>query len=239
MNYNVFHKKTKVQDKLIGESNFTYHLILGVLNRYLKSDYKVLDIGCGAGTLCLYVASKGNKVLGVDVSRKAIDSAVASANKLQLKNTKFELVNFPEKTPSGKYDFVILTEVIEHLKDDQKALRKIYDLLKKNGLLLLSTPSLNAPLYRIGYAKKFDREVGHLRRYNSEKLLDLLTDAGFKIEYINRNEGVLRNFLFLNPTAGKSIRFLRSFIARSVTAIDNLIIPVFGESDIMIVAKKI
>lgn len=239
MNYNVFHKKTKSQNKIIEEDNFTYHLILSVLNQYLKSDSKVLDIGCGAGTLCLYLASKGNKVLGIDISKKAVSNANVSARKLRLKNVKFEVVNFPKRSPEGEYDFIIFTEVIEHLKDENKALQTINKLLSRGGFLFISTPSENAPLYRIGYAKKFDTEVGHLRRYNSERLRNLLTDSGFKIEYINKNEGIIRNFLFLNPVAGKSIRFLKSFVGRTVTAIDNLTIPVFGESDIMIVAKKI
>lgn len=239
MNYNVFHGKTKSQNRIIKEDNFTYHLILSVLNQYLKSDSKVLDIGCGAGTLCLYLASKGNEVLGIDISKKAVDSANDGADKLRLKNVRFEVINFPNKAPQGKYDFIIFTEVVEHLKDEEKALRIINKLLNRNGILFISTPSENAPLYRVGYAKKFDKEVGHLRRYNSERLTDLLTDTGFKIDYINKNEGFIRNFLFLNPVAGKSIRFLKSFIGRTVTAIDNLTIPVFGESDIMIVARKI
>ena len=70
----MYHQKTKAQHKIIDEGNFTYRVILSIINKYLKGTKKVLDIGCGAGTLDFYLANKGHNVTGIDISEKAIEA---------------------------------------------------------------------------------------------------------------------------------------------------------------------
>ncbi len=240
MNYDRFHKSSSVQKKLIGDYNFTYRLILESINKYLEKSDKVLDIGCGVGTLCLYCANKGNNVLGIDISDKAIESSRESTNFLKLKKARFETVNFPEENPSGKFDFVILTEVLEHLKDDELAIKKIHLLLNKNGRVLISTPSQSAPLNKIGYAREFDKKVGHFRRYKLDQLTNLLNKEGFTILESQKIEGVIRNFLFLNPLAGKLVRLLNHFslLSNGMTVVDNLSLKLFGNSNYTVIAQK-
>ena len=238
--YEEFHKKTLIQKKLIKTNNFTYRHILYFINKYAVDKKNIIDIGCGAGTLCFYIASKRIRALGVDISSKAIKICQESSKSMGLdKLVKFKVVDFPNKSINGKFDLVIFTEVIEHLRDDKLALEKIFNMLNKRGVTIITTPSLNAPLYRLGYADNFDKRVGHLRRYTVESLSLLCQEAGFKIIETEKVEGILRNFLFLNPYAGKLVRFIKYFISDVVTFIDNLLIPIFGESNIIIIAKKI
>ena len=76
----------------------------------------------------------------------------------------------------------------------QKLYRDIRSVLKPNGLLVITTPSLNAPLYRLGLLNRFDKEVGHLRRYTLSNLISLVENNGYKVIQSGRHEGVLRNF---------------------------------------------
>jgi len=234
-----YHSRTRWQSKIIKDNNFTYRILISVINKYVKKpSLRILDIGCGAGTLSFYLANKGHNVLGIDISSKAIKECNASKKALGLKNTDFQRVDFPDRIPNGKFDVIIFTEVIEHLEDDKKALQSIYKLLKPNGLMILSTPSDTAPLHKLGLTKKFDQEVGHLRRYSLIELESLIKKSGFNIIETRKTEGVLRNFLFINPLAGKMIRFIKFFISDIVTFTDNLTIPIFGYSNIIIVARK-
>lgn len=238
--YNKFHKKTTLQNKIIKENNFTYKILIDLISKYLKYSQDILDIGCGSGTLDFYLANKGNKIYGIDISEKAISICQESAKILKLKkNTIFKVMNFPKQIPARKFDFVIFTEVLEHLKEEKLALEKIYSLLKSNGILFISVPSKNSPLYRLGLAYKFDNKVGHLRRYSTQEIINMLKRYNFKIIEVNKTEGILRNFLFINPIACKINRFIKFFIADIVTFIDNILIRLFGESDIIIVAKRI
>lgn len=237
--YEKYHLKSTKQFKVIGERNFTYVNIIPILKTALDSKIKkVLDIGCGSGTISFYLSSRGYDVTGIDISKKAIKACTESAQLMGLKKTKFMVSNFPNEIPSGRYDLVFFSEVIEHLPNDDLALRRIYKLLNRNGTLLLSTPSINAPLHRLGLTKKFDEEVGHLRRYTVEELTMKLRKNGFKVKKTYKKESILRNYLFLNRYAGKSIRFIRFFLVDVFSYIDNVLIKLFGESQIIIVAKK-
>lgn len=236
--YEKFHENTHFQKKIIKENNFTYRHILKIINKYVTSSKKILDIGCGAGTLCLYLAQKNNRVLGIDISEKAIESAKKSAKFLRLENVEFKKCDFPEDVPKEMFDVVIFTEVIEHIREDDKALKKIFSLLQPDGIAIITTPSSNAPLYKLGLAKEFDQRVGHLRRYTVESLGQKAENTGFTIIEWRKIEGILRNFLFLNPIAGKFIRYIKYFISDLITFIDDVLVKMFGESNIIIVLQK-
>lgn len=236
-----FHQNTRYQKKIINKKNFTYRILASIIKNSLnKSRARTLDIGCGAGTLSLYLASKGHEVLGIDISSKAIKECERSKDELGFENIKFKQFNFPDNFPKEKFDIVIFTEVIEHLKDGKKALSTINSLLNPNGIMILSTPSNKAPLHRIGLTKEFDIKVGHVKRYSLNEITGMIVDAGFVVRKIYLTEGILRNFLFVNPIAGKLVRYLNhfDFLSDIVTNLDNLSLRIFGESNIVIVAKK-
>lgn len=238
LTYEEFHRDTAVQTRIIKKNNFTYRIIIDVLTKYLKKGDSILDIGCGAGTLSLYMASKGYDIYGIDISEKAIKACRQSAKILNLSNVSFKNKNFPNETLNIKADIVVCAEVLEHLKDDRKALEKIYLSLNKGGIAVITTPSKNAPLFRIGYARKFDEDVGHLRRYYLDELVNKCKQQGFLILETKKTEGILRNFLFINSVGGVFIRFIKFFVSDWVTLLDNILLKLFGESNIFVVVKK-
>ena len=233
-----YHKKTKKQVKIIKDNNFTYKLLIRYISKYLKEGDSILDIGTGAGTLALYFANKGYNVTGIDISERAIKACQESQKELKITNIKFLVDDFQNTKIKNKFDFIIFTEVIEHLENDKLQLEKINNLLKPNGTLFLSTPSINAPMYRLGLANDFDKKVGHLRRYSKQQIISLVKNNDFKILEVVENEGVIRNFFFLNDHAGKLIRYFKFFIGNLITILDNLSLKLFGESNYFVIARK-
>jgi SAM-dependent methyltransferase len=238
--YERYHLGRKLQKRVISNSDFTYRSILFFLNKYGKKSQKVLDIGCGVGTTSLFLGSSKKNVVGIDISKTGISVAKKNAEKLNLdKLVKFKVLDFPNKLPTGKFDLIICSEVLEHIKNDKMAVIRIENILQKGGIVIASSPSQDAPLYRVGLLKNFDKEVGHLRRYSEETFEGLFEDAGLKILETKKTEGVLRNFLFTNSFGGFLLRVLNKWpFSEVVTFVDNLTISIFGESNIYVVAQK-
>lgn len=237
--YEKYHARRKLQRLVINEKNFTYRNLIEILKKYIKPNISVLDIGCGTGAIDFFLSNRGCKVTGLDISENAIKIAMLNSKNLGFeKKTNYFVAKFPNIKLHKKYDLIICSEVLEHLSDDRKAVILIHDLLKKRGVLVASSPSVNAPLFRLGLLNGFDKEVGHLRRYDSTNYTLLFRKCRFKIINTIKKEGVLRNFLFTNRIAGEFVRIIRGPISDIVTLLDNLTLPIFGESQIFIIATK-
>lgn len=228
-----------MQKKIIGERNFTYLNLLPLINKYLCGRENVLDIGCGVGTIDFFIASKGKKITGIDISYNAIEQCLINAKLLNLSAyTNFLCGDFLNLGIGEKYDMVICLEVLEHLKEDDLAIKKIYKLLTRDGVLMLSVPSKNSPLFKLGFIKKFDKKVGHLRRYSSQEIIEILKKNNFLIVEEKSAEGFLRNILFTGRRFDLLVKMIRGIVAEIFTVVDNILAKIFGESDIIIVARK-
>lgn len=236
--YNKYHRKKRGYKKILSLNNFTYFILLKLLNRPPFIQHKTfLDIGCGVGSISLYLASKGKKVLGVDVSSKALKIADQAKKENRLLDLEFEKISAEEFNTSKRFDAVLLIEVIEHIKDDKRLLKKIYSFLKKDGHLLLTTPSSENIMYKLGFYKEFDRKVGHIRRYAKKQLIKMLEDSGFEIIQYYKKESILRSLLFTTKM-GLLIRFIRGPLVAFFHRLDDAVGKIFGFTDHIIIAQK-
>jgi len=83
-----------------------------------------------------------------------------------------DAMNLPFKT--GIFSHVICSEVLEHLKNDRKALEEISRVTKSFGKIILTFP------HRKVFFTNDDRYVNHYRRYETDEMLTELEVAGFK-----------------------------------------------------------
>jgi hypothetical protein len=66
----------------------------------------------------------------------------------------------------------------------------------------------------------------------------MAVEVGLKKISTIKTEGILRNSLFLFPKLGIIIKFIRGPLSGVINKIDKLLIPIFGESDIFLIAEK-
>lgn len=237
--YEKYHSDIKLQKRVILRNDFTYRNILDAIEKYLPKKGCILDIGSGIGTLSFYFASKGFHVDGIELSTRATLYSFLTKNILNLKTVNFINISIENYKPNKKYDFILCSEVLEHLKDDSQVLENIQKLMKNNSLFALSVPSTNAFLYKVGLLNQFDKRVGHLRRYSMSRIENLLIDSGYTIIEKYKTEGVLRNILFTNKIFGFLIKFTRfKLINNFISLLDKLFIPIFGESQLILICKK-
>jgi glycosyltransferase involved in cell wall biosynthesis len=178
---------------------------------------RVLEIGSGIGNITKFLLDR-DLVIATDVEPKYLTLLKNTFGKY--KKFKVERLYIPgsevERYRSYHIDSVICFNVLEHIEQDETALRKIFDLLEPGGRLLLLVPS-HPWLYG-----SLDQHLGHHRRYGKKELKNKLEAMGFKViflEYFNRI-GILG--WFLNSKILRSKR-LPSFQLR----IYNLLVPLF------------
>jgi 2-polyprenyl-3-methyl-5-hydroxy-6-metoxy-1,4-benzoquinol methylase len=99
---------------------------------------RVLDIGCGNGSLSNIIAKLGYEVVGVEDSASGIAAATKS-----FPDCKFihaSIYDIPYSDLGGYFDIVISAEVIEHLQFPRELIKAAKKSLKPNGSLILTTP---------------------------------------------------------------------------------------------------
>jgi len=236
--YDQYHQKNDHFHKVINKKNFTYYYLFELMAQAGIEDVqglKILDVGCGVGTMSLYFAAHGAQVSGIDISPRAISIAQAAAKDLGLKNVSSEVGEVKKGT--AKFDLILCSEVVEHVPDQLGFLKILRSHLKDNGKLILTTPSQENLLYKLGYYKRFDAEVGHLRRYTMTSLPEILSEAGLKPSILRGVEGPLRNILFTSKL-GVLIRFIKGPLIPLFHYLDMATAAVFGPADLQVVAEK-
>lgn len=236
--YDRYHQKNDRHVDVIADDNFTYWYILKTFRQVLPqslSKRRLLDVGCGVGTLALYFAQRCKTVVGIDVSERAISIAKQAKQALHQTNLTFQQAELRKFTQP--FDITTCTEVIEHIADDRQFLKKIVANLKPNGWLLLSTPSRDNLLTKVGYYRSFDQEVGHVRRYSLAEITQLCTQAGLTVRSARVVEGPLRSLLFTTPL-GHLIRIIKGPLIPLFHFVDECLVPIFGAADCIVVAQK-
>jgi len=135
--------------KWIGTPNFIRIIEWRSMLEWLepKEGERILDVACGAGTLSLKIAERGCKVHGIDLSEKAINSAKRLAEREKIV-CEFKIGSAEDLPyPNEYFDKVVFSSSLEHIEDDIKALEEACRVLKLNGSIVLTVPSLT---YLIG-----------------------------------------------------------------------------------------
>lgn len=129
----------------------------------------LLDIGTKDGYLPLTLTAEGVECVGIDPSEDAIDEARLKARETKL-DVKY-IVGFAEELPDIHADVVTALEVIEHVVDPDKFLKKLSEV---GAYVLISTPDIKG---RHGM-KDSERNEEHLRIYSKEELEKLMSKYG-------------------------------------------------------------
>ncbi len=121
--------------------------ILSVARTYIKKTTKeidVLDVGSGQGEYSFELGKKVKSVVGVEPYKSAHE--VAAKNSIGHLKVKFFNIPVEDLKINKKFDLVICLTVIEHMPDAKKSFKKIFKLLKRDGIIYLTAPNKLWPL---------------------------------------------------------------------------------------------
>jgi len=134
--YTIRQKKTGV--------NGRHRTILKRLKRFgLEPGHRVLEIGCGIGTVTGLLADylSGGRVVGVDISPKSIE--LAKENLKQKSNAEFFVSDMSSFSYSLKFDVVLLPDVLEHIPVEQhkNLFKVIRENIHENSFVAINLPN--------------------------------------------------------------------------------------------------
>ena len=149
-----------------------------------KQKPRILDIGCGNGSLSNFLAQQGYEVVGVEESESGVKLANQSFPSCRF--IQGSIYDLPYSELGDNFDIVIAVEVIEHLFYPKELVRSSKKCLKPNGGLILTTP------YH-GYLKnlvmaatgKMDNHFtalwdgGHIKFFSVPTMKDLLKSENY------------------------------------------------------------
>ena len=147
-------------ERFIPQSNEDAEIYIEHYHRYLAvkslvKDKVVLDAACGAGYGSFILSSEAQKVIGIDISEEAIEYA----RKQYQKDNLIYLVNSIEKIELEDHsvDVIVSFETIEHVDEElqHRFLKQIKRVLKKDGLLIMSTPDREIYSQLVNYQNEY------------------------------------------------------------------------------------
>lgn|SRR5574344_1203915 len=165
---------------------------LNFINSQPKS--KIIDIGCGLGFLLSGIDDKHQK-FGLEISSFATKEAKKYA---KIINEPFENADIKENS----FDIVIAHHIIEHIENPEIFLKKIKYILRRNGILIISTPDFDcfcAKLFKEKFRMLCDSTHQSLFSFNSLKKMLINFDfeiTNFEFPYFDTeyftNENILK-----------------------------------------------
>lgn len=167
--------------------------VAGIVVSMVPAGATVLDVGCAAGSMdCILVDKCSARVVGIEPDTKRADLARARGIEVYGGYLTRELTK-----EIGRFDLVLLTDVLEHLPNPQSMLLLAREFLKPGGAVVISVPNVAHWSVRLCLLRgKFDyldwgiMDATHLRWFTFDSIRSLLDSAGFEVVECRGTAGI-------------------------------------------------
>lgn len=149
-------------------------LVRSLVKKQGKQDPSILDIGCASGLMLQGLESDGlskSKLTGIDISPEAIEAS----RELGYGDTHVMDGGNPDALDKT-FDIIVSSDCLEHIKDDETALKKWHSLLNEGGRAIVFVPA-----YQFLWTAHDDWNH-HFRRYTKAELVTKAKAAGFEVK---------------------------------------------------------
>lgn len=152
----------------------------------IEQKSKILDIGCGNGFLTKKIAEKAKYIVGIDIDKKNIDFAKRNHNKENIRYIYGDITkyNFQEN-----FDVIILSNVLEHIKDRKNLLDKVKGL---GNIILIRVPLITRSwlsIYKKQLGLEYRLDDTHYIEYSIDSFKREIKSVGLNLISIQINFG--------------------------------------------------
>jgi len=146
----------------------------------------VLDIGCGEGFLAAELAKHGNRVTGID--DRQVPSEISKLDRYYSADLEGGIEPVVQQLQGKRFDRVLLLDVLEHLRRPDRILQDCREVLKREGLLIVSLPNvaniavrLMLLFGRFDYTERGILDKTHVHFYTRKTARRMLQENGYSI----------------------------------------------------------
>ena len=167
----------------------------GIISCDIKAGGRILDIGCGDGTMIDFL-SKNNKpkeIIGLDISSRAV--AYIKSRKYEAYEMDILSDRFAEFMKGRSFDYIILSEVLEHLSDPEKVITAIRENFSKSIFISVPNAGFFAHRLRLLFGRfpqvliqQHTKE--HLRFWTVKDFIYWSNFLGFKVDRVTVSVGL-------------------------------------------------
>lgn len=160
-----------------------------------EKDMNILDIGCGCGAMLGYIKGRypNIKTYGIEI----VENAVKFAKYIVDEVVCCDVEQLEFSWEEGFFDYVIMGDVLEHLKRPDIVLKRLKKHIKKGGHIIVSMPNVKhysviLPLLlkdEFTYSEAGILDTTHLKMYTATEIKRLIVESGYKIETMRCAQG--------------------------------------------------
>ena len=182
-------------------------MIEQLIRPHLKEGSSLLEIGCGAGNLLIQASVRGSYPVALDLSMQALTFVRARLEAQEALKGFACIQSIGEHLPfaDGSFDFILLSEVVEHLEEPHMSIHEASRVLRPGGRLLVTTPNYRSfwpvmewTVDRLNMAPKMGGEQ-HISKFYPSTLYSLMTQSGLGVEYSGTIYGFSPFLSLLSP----------------------------------------
>ena len=206
----------------------------------------IADLGCGDGRLLFALNKRGlldrfSEIVGVDISPKRIERLTKELP--FIKGIISDASNVKDYL-SSSFDYIVCSQVIEHVQDDTTLVAEIKRLLKCGGVAFISSVIKHRCSFYVYYTNgSFSLDPTHVREYSSiDEFVSLIKSKGFEIINIDTCQitfpfldliyRLFGKFGFIEPDSS----FFQKY--KSLADLRKLRIPIIGYKNIAILVRN-
>lgn len=163
--------------------------------------FRVLDVGCGRGALGSAIKVLGYECWGIEKHPEAVQKALERLDRV-IEADLTEVDSISSQIPLKSFDYLVFSDVLEHLNAPQVVLKEYLRFLKPGGLVFISVPNVAVWENRIrllfgcfNYQDYGALDRTHIRFFTFRSAIDLVRAAELKIIRIDWTPYFARAFL--------------------------------------------
>jgi ubiquinone/menaquinone biosynthesis C-methylase UbiE len=193
----------------------------------LRTEDRILEIGCGIGTVVHELSKKGHDIIGIDISSEAIEYGRNKYGDIRLEVHAAETLPYEDES----FEVVLSFDLFEHIAEIDKHISEVRRVLRPGGYYLFQTPNRYSNIiYEILWTKSLQWRRYHPSLHSPGQLRRRMARHGFETRFVKMNP--------LNEFTEKKLQKL-GILGKILRRVNFRRMPLMLQTNLYVIANKI